>query len=338
MKGKQNRMGYPIDYLPPKDVVAEAAPAAYAPLVYNGGPLLSQPVFTALFWGPFQQDQIDGMLAYLQGFASYLANQGAPAGDEDVVRQYGVSGGLGTLSLQVSTAPAQATDGDVHQMVLNLQNQGLLPPFSAQRLFLIFTTGIQFDGYGTVWCAYHGAWGPGCYYAICPFPSAGGCGSGDPIPSWQSVTSHEILEAVTDPSPGSGWTVQGEEGGDVCAWQEVALPFGTVQRFADNRQQACSVWTVVKGKEKEISKDRKDNKDNLKEKESNKDNLKDKDRDAVDILERRNAGGQKDDLERLAERISSIERHLAIGQAFISSAERPEVGEQVLRQADREQG
>jgi hypothetical protein len=335
MKGKPNRMGYPIDILPPKDAVLAAAPASYVPLVFGGGPILSQPVFTAFFWGPFQQVQIDGMLAYLQGFASYLSDQGAPAGSEDVLRQYGVTGGLGTLNLQVSTAPAQATDGDVQQMVLNLQNQGLLPPFSSQRLFLIFTMGIQFNGYGTQWCAYHGTWGPGCYYAICPFPSAGGCGSGDPITSWQSVTSHEIMEAATDPGLGSGWTEQGEEGGDVCAWQEVALPFGTVQRFADNRQQACSVWTVVKGKEKEVQKDRKDNKDNLKEKEKDQ---KDKDRDSIGMERVRDGADLGEEYRQLAERIDNIEQRLASGQAFITPAERPEVGAQVLQQSDHGQG
>jgi hypothetical protein len=81
------------------------------------------------------------------------------------------------------------------------------------------------------------------YYALCPYPSATGCGADTPLASWQSVTSHEIEEATTDPKPGSEWDEASGEGGDVCAWQEVALPFGTVQRFADNRQSACSVWT-----------------------------------------------------------------------------------------------
>src|SRR5664280_3598529 len=82
----------------------------------------------------------------------------------------------------------------------------------------------------------------------CPYPEASGCGSAAPTQSWQSVTSHEILEAATDPSVGSGWTEGNEEGGDTCAWQELSVSFGTVQRFADNRQQACSVWTTEIGK------------------------------------------------------------------------------------------
>jgi hypothetical protein len=124
-----------------------------------------------------------------------------------------------------------------------------LPAFSAERLFLVFTKGITFSivleggGYGEKWCGFHDQWDDGQYYALCPYPSATGCGADTPLASWQSVTSHEIEEATTDPKPGSGWDEASGEGGDVCAWQEVALPFGTVQRFADNRQSACSVWT-----------------------------------------------------------------------------------------------
>src|SRR5258706_5234967 len=61
---------------------------------------------------------------------------------------------------------------------------------------------------------------------------------------WQSVTSHEIMEAATDPQGPSGWIADnGEEGGDLCQWLVTNEPFGTVEGFADNRQKTCSVWT-----------------------------------------------------------------------------------------------
>ncbi len=184
------------------------------------------------------------MQAWLAGYVGYLNGQGVPVGQEHVLQQYGVSGAtLGPYHTE-SSAPASATDADVHNKVVSLQGSGALPGFSYERLILVFTKGIAFSGYGTQWCAYHGQWAPGAYYAICPYPSAGGCGANTPVQSWQSVTSHEIEEALTDPGVGSGWVEGGEEGGDVCAWQEISMPFGTVQLFDDNLQLACSVYTI----------------------------------------------------------------------------------------------
>src|SRR6266436_5274734 len=241
-----------IDILPSK-MSLKAGAGPYVPMVFHGGPMITAPELISLYWGQFQQSEIDGMQAYLAGFAAFLRGQGAPLRQEPVVNQYGVVGGTRGATYHVATAPAQATDADVHNQVTTLQAQGHLPTFGPERLFLVFTKGISFQDYGTVWCAYHGSWGNGQYYALCPYPAAGGCGQNQPIQSWQSVTSHEILEAVTDPSVGAGWTQGSEEGGDTCAWEELGVSFGTVQRFADNRQQACSVWTTEIGKTSVVS-------------------------------------------------------------------------------------
>jgi hypothetical protein len=165
------------------------------------------------------------------------------------VWQYGVTGGTVGASCVVGEAPRQATDADVRAQIRSLQRQGCLPPFTPRRLFLVFTKQIQFPNYGAPppdgFCAYHDQCGPGQYYALCPFPAIGGCGAGSPLGSWESLTCHEILEAATDPSGSGGWTAHNEEGADFCNWQEVTLPFGTVQRFEDNQQHACSVFTTA---------------------------------------------------------------------------------------------
>ena len=241
-----------INILPSKTAMTGGA-GPYAPMVFHGGPVITAPELISLYWGPFQQSEINTMQGYLAGLAGFLRGQGAPLREEPVVNQYGVVGGIVGTTYSVATAPPNATDADVHNQVTTLQAQGHLPAFGPERLFLVFTKGISFQDYGTVWCAYHGSWGNGQYYALCPYPAAGGCGQNQPTQSWQSVTSHEILEAVTDPSVGAGWTEGSEEGGDTCAWQELAVSFGTVQRFADNRQQACSVWTTGIGKTSVVS-------------------------------------------------------------------------------------
>jgi hypothetical protein len=226
---------------------------SYVTMEFHGGPLVTAPELVSLYWGPFQQAEIDGMQAYLAGFAAFLRGEGAPLRDETVVYQYGMVGGTLGATCQVANAPTQANDADVHDQITTLQEQGQLPPFGPERLFLVFTKGIQFQGYGSEWCAYHNAWAVGEYYGLCPYPEAGGCGQDQPLQSWQSVTSHEILEAITDPVPGGGWTQGNEEGGDTCAWQETQVSFGTIQQFADNKLQTCSVWTVGIGKSAVVS-------------------------------------------------------------------------------------
>jgi hypothetical protein len=116
--------------------------------------------------------------------------------------------------------------------------------------FLVFTKGISFPLYGVPvpggWCAYHNYVNVGEYYALCPQPTAAAACFSDDTSAWQSVTSHEVMEAMTDPTVGGGWIDSEsppQEGGDPCNFQENNLSFGTVQSFDDNSQQTCSLWT-----------------------------------------------------------------------------------------------
>jgi hypothetical protein len=63
MRGKVNRSEFDTEYLPPKELLAQAA--TYQPLVYHGGPILSEPELVSLYWGPFQQNEIQTMQAWL---------------------------------------------------------------------------------------------------------------------------------------------------------------------------------------------------------------------------------------------------------------------------------
>jgi hypothetical protein len=234
------------EVLAPKPLVLAqrgAANAGLVPLVWGGGPIIAWPELISLYWGDFTPAQIDGMQSYLAGYAEYLQSRGAPAGQRCVVSQYDVKGASVGVSHVENVPPRNAAEADVQNLIEHLQQQGALPPFAPNRLFNVFTHGISFAGYGTTWCGYHGSWGDGRYFAIVPYPTAGGCGSGAPVASWQSITSHEINEAATDPGVGSGWITGSEEGGDTCAWQEFALGFGTVQLFEDDRRLSCSAWT-----------------------------------------------------------------------------------------------
>src|SRR3989442_689456 len=106
MKGSPNSAGNPISYLPTRDAVA--APAAFIPTNRGTGPSLDTPELVSLYWGDFAQAEIDEMQSYLNAFAGYLSGQGAPAGQEPDVRQYGVTGATNGVHHLQSTKPAAA--------------------------------------------------------------------------------------------------------------------------------------------------------------------------------------------------------------------------------------
>jgi hypothetical protein len=226
--------------------------AAFVPLAWSGlGPIISWPELVSVFWGDFTAAQVSSMTTWLAAYAGYLRNAGAPAGQQCVVSQYGVRGASVGASHTELAEPRSATEADVHNLVDFLQQQGSLPEYSPNRLFIVFTHGISFPDYGVKggWCGKHEHWDGGQYFAIVPWPTASGCGSSSPEKAWQSIASHEINEAATDPGVGSGWVSGRNEGGDTCNWQYYKMPFGTIQLFEDNAQQSCSAWTPHRGKE-----------------------------------------------------------------------------------------
>jgi len=217
----------------------------FVPMTFAGGPIMTGPELVALYWGPFTASDTSFMQAWLAGFSGYLASRNAPGGQEPVVFQYGVAGAVvGAFHVDSVLPPdPHVSEGDVRTRVEAAQAAGDLPAYSPERLFIVLTRNLTFDGLNSVWCGYHGNWGDGRYFAICPEPTASGCmPTGSVSGSWQSLLAHEIMEACTDPR-GSGWIEGGEEGGDSCNQQWTPLSFGVTQRFADNIQQACSTYS-----------------------------------------------------------------------------------------------
>ncbi len=211
---------------------------AYTPLVYHNGPILESPKLVSLYWGPFTKTEIAGMQSWLAGFASFLSGAQAPSRQEPAVRQYGVTGAAVDEWFQDSAAPATTVGWpEIGAEIAALQTSGHLPPSEEGRLFLVFTKNITIAGFGTQWLGLHGG-SAATPIAICPFPGDAA------LAQWQWVTSHEIMEAATNPGGGGGWVANnGQEGGDLCQALIVNMPFGNVQGFADNRQQQCSVWS-----------------------------------------------------------------------------------------------
>jgi Repeat of unknown function (DUF346) len=244
MRGKVAPFDIELTYLPPKPPPGPG-PAGVGPLVFNGGPIISSPELVSLFWGQFSGTEIGAMLEWLYGFAAFLSGAGAPMGQEQVAEQYGVCGARVGVTYHDPVLPAKPVGWpEVGQEIASLVTAGNLPPATPERIYLVFSRGL-FPGHAAAgWCGVHGG-GDGYRIAIVPYPDDEGCGASTPMASWQSIAAHEIIESATDPGGGSGWTAGGPaaEAGDLCAWQEAVLPFGTVQLVADNLQNACSIWT-----------------------------------------------------------------------------------------------
>ena len=269
----------PARAMPAKSAAAASSTWTYRPLGWaaqvggEGGPVLS-PDIVPLYWGKNANDWVVGgntvdddpnlINAWIDGFASYVSGVGAPAGYEPVTKQYGVwgaerYGGSFTCNGSCSSGDSVISDAGVRARIQHLQATGVLPPTTANRIFVVFLKGFTYSGSAmTAGCAYHTAnSGSGPYYAVVPYELAAQLTEGSTAGcTFQVALSHELFESMTDPYPNNGWTTSGGlEGGDVCVPFNSAdgpgtggngiarFPWGHIQTFADNVTGTCSPWS-----------------------------------------------------------------------------------------------
>ncbi|MDQ6947249.1 MAG: hypothetical protein M3256_13495 [Actinomycetota bacterium] len=182
--------------------------------------------------------------------------------------------GRGTFVQQVQITPSAtnnaATVDDVNiQAEIQAQiTAGHLPTPNANTLYAVYFRAGQTitqggSSSGVQFCAYHGTVAAGStpefYYSVLPdFTTGGmtsGCGNGTRFQNETSVSSHEMVEAVTDAevglantnAPPLAWydSVNGEIG-DICNAQQGSVVGGdghtyTVQAEFSNAQNNCIV-------------------------------------------------------------------------------------------------
>src|ERR1700692_426419 len=101
MIGKVNSSEHDVKYLPAKkglvtkicpaeETVPPIVPFSIVPMTYKGGAILAAPEVVALFWGNFAASDITAMQAWFAGWAGYIGDAIAPAGQDQVLLQYGV--------------------------------------------------------------------------------------------------------------------------------------------------------------------------------------------------------------------------------------------------------
>jgi hypothetical protein len=276
--------------------VAFAAPAG-AHLSYFGGPIISNVQVVQVLYGSGSYNaQVAGTTSPTMGnFYSDITGSGS--GLVSLLQQYNtpVSGGTGqtfgngTFGGLFQIVPAAGnngstiTDTQIQSELLAQINAGHLPaPLldaagNPNTLYMIFfppgktisqggSNSCQAGGF----CAYHGTTssllgGKNVLYGVMPdmqtgLCSTGGCGNGGVFGNYTSVTSHELVEAMTDAFVGIATTfapplawydmVNGEIG-DICNGQQASYTANgtayTIQLEFSNAANNCVTFPPAAG-------------------------------------------------------------------------------------------
>ena len=163
----------------------------------------------------------------------------------------------GTITITPSNTGTSLTDDDIQAELASQIQANVLPAATADTYFAIyFPPGFSIDAGGgqlscQYFCAYHSTMASSphnLYYAVVPDFGSGsgcdlGCGAGSLFDNVTTVSSHELIEAVTDPeiglatdnAPPLAWydVVNGEVA-DICVGGSDNLDGYVVQKMWSN--------------------------------------------------------------------------------------------------------
>jgi hypothetical protein len=237
--------------------VANAAPAG-AHLTFFGGPTLTHVSVHPVFWNANVQFQAN-LNAFYNGVTRSVLY--------DMLSQYsGIGRGSGVPGFVDNRTATTVSDAAIHTELNRLFTAGSLPLPNASNYYPVhFPAGVNItapDGSRScvVFCAYHGTYvrnGVNVNYGVVPDQGggcAGGCGrNAQRVNNLDSVASHELVEATTDPAVGLATTfaaplawydrVNGEIG-DICNAQQGTTVGGdgvtyTIQLEFSNAANNC---------------------------------------------------------------------------------------------------
>jgi hypothetical protein len=228
-------------------------------LQYYGGPLLGNVKVQLVYWNNqvAYQDKLPGFFSSITQSAYF-----------DWLNEYnggGTSVGRGSyLGAYTDSAvgTGQIEDADIRTELTSLLSKNAIPQPDANTLYMVYFPpglNVDLDGSGScqVFCAYHNTFmngGKEVNYGVIPDQGgscAGGCGgNADQFNNETSVSSHELIEAVTDPAVGlvTGNTPQAPLGwydgtygeiGDICNAVQAQVGSYTVQRVWSNSRGLC---------------------------------------------------------------------------------------------------
>jgi hypothetical protein len=221
------------------------------PQQYHGGPILRNLKIHPLYYGNWSSADITTQQNYLTGLTGYLSGNNKPAGKQPMLWQYGVNAAsvAQAATADPGASPKKLSRDEIVNIIHTNQSNGKLPAFSAERLIVVFLAhgfGVTIKNGG----AYHSSESTSSFWAVVPRDAGVGTPAAGSIPPdpgpFQLVTSHELFEAIADPSDDQfiGW----DEMVDGCAdgmassggsW--ISMPFGWIAGIHDNTQNGkCS--------------------------------------------------------------------------------------------------
>ncbi|MDE2292267.1 MAG: hypothetical protein KGL53_09305 [Elusimicrobia bacterium] len=230
-------------------------------LAYYGGPMLGNVKVQVVYWNKdvAYQDRLPGFYSTITGSPYFDWLKEYDAGKSAV----GEGSYAGSYADSVPAASgSQIKDADIRAELGKLIEKGKVTQPDPNTLYMVYFPpglNIDLDGNGScqVFCAYHNTFlhgGQEVNYGVLPDQGgqcSGGCGSdADQFNNETSVSSHELIEAVTDPAVGLvqgntpqaplGWydTSYGEIG-DICNAAQAKVAGYVVQREWSNRRNLC---------------------------------------------------------------------------------------------------
>lgn len=241
------------------------------PITYHGGPVVS-PQIACLMWSPnnsngFSATDQANLQVYLDGVQQYLADFNTSGlgnnngwGLEPAIRQYGVWGAWfsGQCVVDHGHLPTKPIPWDVaagntivnNEIVWAQQHLGLAG-YDSETVVLVFTKGIAYDSnYDKLGCAYHGHLAQNQYFGLIPYAMTTRCANGNAAQEFQTLASHELFEASTNPM-GTSWYANGDplkdggEIGDKCPGAPITTDGGTtvmMSQVTDDVSGLCKLW------------------------------------------------------------------------------------------------
>jgi hypothetical protein len=237
------------------DKAQDAITPRIAGLTFFGGPVLKNVAVHPVFWNSATklQSNINSFYPAVVG--------GSPL--YRMLAQYSsIGSGTSVAGIVDTSTTRSVSDATVQSRISALITAGRLPAPNANTYYPVhFPSGMTItapDGSRSCvqFCAYHGTFvrnGVNVNYGIVPDIGQsgcnGGCGGSTVTNNTDSVASHELVEATTDPAvglatvfgPPLGWYDQpdNQEIGDLCNAQQGSTAGFVVQKEWSNAAHAC---------------------------------------------------------------------------------------------------
>jgi hypothetical protein len=220
-------------------------------LIDNGGKVLAASNTYAIFWGSasaWNADVQPGIAAFFGGLSgSSFLNTGT-----QYMRNTAISSTFKGARFDLSAPPRKVSPSTLGSEIQKIYGASL----DANGIYFLFTSNFPKGG---GFCAWHSlATVGGQPIAVAYMPNTTGVAGCDPgnlynlsgsegLRSLANVTSHEFMEAITDPLPANGtdgWKdSSGSEIGDKCAWvffASVTLSNNSVWQLQEEWSNAVS--------------------------------------------------------------------------------------------------